>query len=310
MAEDVGPCDEFTYFPLLPCEIRLKIWKLSSETPRLLPSPPAPGLLVSHEARDVYLKANSPCFSRHLGKRRNPVSFPLSSEANFAQDILFFGPFKESCTWHKYEAWSQPFSVYLVEGAEDKIQHLAVRYFWNILPGLWGSLHRGHELEDRLLEMKGLKTLTIAIDDTNYSTWDREEHWSVYQQVGWNSPLQELQVKQSDDLWGYKNDIHEFLLKMEQIHPLYKAPMLKFARINYTYGGLGDCWADDDDDDDDDDMEAIDLSVSPFIFPSSAKDKEDMSPVERKMGLSASYSKCCFDSILMKESFEGVNATV
>jgi hypothetical protein len=205
----------------------------------------------------------------------------------------------------------QPFSVYLVEGAEDKIQHLVVRYFWNILPGLWGSLHRGHELEDRLLEMKGLKTLTIAIGDTNYSTWDREEHWSVYQQVDWNSPLQELQVKQSDDLWGYKNDIHEFLLKMEQIHPLYKAPMLKFARINYTYGGLGDCWADDDDDDDDDDdMEATDLSVSPFVFPSSAKGKEDMSPVERKMGLSASYSKCCFDSILMKESFEGINATV
>ena len=35
-----------------------------------------------------------------------------------------------------------------------------------------GSRHRAHELEDRLLEMKGLKTLTIVIDDTDYSQWD------------------------------------------------------------------------------------------------------------------------------------------
>jgi hypothetical protein len=298
MAEEVEPCDEFTYFPLLPCEIRLKIWKLSI-TPRLLPSPPAPGLLVSHEARDIYLKAHSPCFSRHLGKRRNPISFPLSSQANFAHDILFFGQFKESCTWHKYEAWSQHFSIYLVEGAEDKIQHLAIRYFFNF---------GGRELEDRLLEIKGLKTLTIAVDDTDYSKWDREEHWSLYQQVDWNSPLQELQVMQGDDLWGYKNDIHQSLLKMEQYYPWYKAPKLKFARINYTYGDLGDCWADDDDDDD---LEAMDRSVSPLIFPSSAKDKKgDSSPVERNMGLSASYSKCCFDSILMEESLKGANATI
>jgi hypothetical protein len=54
--------------------------------------------------------------------------------------------------------------------------------------------------------MKGLKTLTIAIDDTDYSKWDREEHWSVHQQVDWNSPLQELQVRQGDDHWGFKND--------------------------------------------------------------------------------------------------------
>jgi hypothetical protein len=288
MAEEVEPCEEFTYFPLLPCEIRLKIWKLSiPEAPRLLPSPLAPGLLVSHEARDVYLKAYSPCFSRHLGKRRNPVSFPLSSQANFAHDILFFGQFKESCTWHKYEAWSQPFSVYLVEGAADKIQHLAVRYFWNFVPTLWDSQHRRSEPEDRLLEMKGLKTLTIAIDNTDYSKWNREEHWSVYQQVDWNSPLQELQVKQGDDLWGYKNDIHEFLLKMEHSNPLYKAPVLKFARINHTYGGLGDCWAEDDEEEDD--LEAVDLSVSPLVFSSSAKNKEDYKlPVERKMSLSAS----------------------
>lgn len=63
------------------------------------------------------------------------------------------------------------------------IQHLAVRYFWNLDTTLWDWQHHGRELEDRLLEMKGLKTLTIAINDTDYSKWDREEHWSMYQQV-------------------------------------------------------------------------------------------------------------------------------
>jgi hypothetical protein len=133
----------------------------------------------------------------------------------------------------------------------------------------------------------------------------------VYQQVDWNSPLQELQVRQSDDLWGYKNDIHGFLLKMEESYHLYKAPMLKFARINYTYGGLADCWAEDEDEEEDDDLEAVDLSVSPLVFSSSAKDKgDDKLPVERKMGLLASYIKCCFDSILMEESSKRVNATI
>jgi hypothetical protein len=34
---------------------------------------------------------------------------------------------------------------------------------------------------------------------------------------------------------------------METLNPGHKAPELKFARINYTYGGLKDCWIKDDD---------------------------------------------------------------
>ncbi len=88
--------------------------------------------------------------------------------------------------------------------------------------------------------------------------------------------------------------------------------MLKFARINHAYGGLEDCWAEDDEEeDDDDDLEAVALSVSPLVFSSSAKDKEDdKSPVGRKMGIPASYSKCCFDSILMEESSKRDNTTI
>jgi hypothetical protein len=87
--------------------------------------------------------------------------------------------------------------------------------------------------------------------------------------------------------------------------------MLKFARINYTYSGLADCWAEDGEEEEDDDLEAVDLSVSPLVFSSSAKDKgDDKLPVERKMGLLASYIKFCFDSILMEESSQRVNATI
>ena len=53
MEEAVKMCDEFSYFSFLPTEIRLKIWKLSIlDTPRLLPLPAVPGLLVSRVLRD------------------------------------------------------------------------------------------------------------------------------------------------------------------------------------------------------------------------------------------------------------------
>jgi hypothetical protein len=40
--------------------------------------------------------------------------------------------------------------------------------------------------------------LTIAIDNTDYGRWDAEEHWSAYQQIDWNSPLQEFEMKKGD----------------------------------------------------------------------------------------------------------------
>jgi hypothetical protein len=102
-----------------------------------------------------------------------PVSFPLSTQANFAHDILFFGEFKENCAWHTSELWGLPFSEYLVEGALEQIGHLAVRSIYYY--GIFCLESRG-----RLLEMKGLKTLTIAVDDTDYGRWNGQEHWSVY----------------------------------------------------------------------------------------------------------------------------------
>jgi hypothetical protein len=226
---------EFTCFPLLPAEIRLKIWKLSiPDTARLLPSPPVPGLLVSHEARSVYIKAYSPCFRLRLGAGIMPPSLSgfLSNQANFDKDTLFFGDFYHDCSWHKYEIWSEQFSRYLVEGAVEKIQHLAVRYFCT-----WSEHTR-----DRLLELKGLKPLTIAVDHTDYNKWEEDEHWSVSQRINWDAPLQEIVIREGDGQWAYMSGIQKFLHGLEYYFPGYKAPELQFARIIYTYGGLKDCW--------------------------------------------------------------------
>jgi hypothetical protein len=58
---------------------------------------------------------------------------------------------------------------YLVEGASEKIQHFAIRcVLVNFIP---------------IKKMKGLKTLTIAIDGTNYRKWTGDEYWGLCQQV-------------------------------------------------------------------------------------------------------------------------------
>lgn len=121
---------------------------------------------------------------------------------------------------------------YLVEGAVEKIQHLAVRYFCT-----WSEHTR-----DRLLELKGLKTLKIAVDHTEYNEWKEDEHWSVYQRINWDAPLQEIVIREGDSQWTYLSGIQKFLHGLEYYFPGYKAPELKFVRIIYTYGGLKDCW--------------------------------------------------------------------
>jgi len=235
MTRESKRCVEFTCFPLLPTEIRLKIFEFSiPDTPRLLPSPPVPGLLVSHEARSVYTKAYSPCFQPLLGAGTlaPSVSGFLSKQANFDHDILFFGEFFPDCSWHKHEIWSQPFAKYLVDGAAEKIQYLAVRYFCT-----WS-----HDAAHRLLQMKALKTLTIAIDETKYYKWEGDEHWSVSQQVNWGFPLQEMEVREGDEQRQFKSQIQRHLEQIELYYPGYKAPKLKFARMLYTFSGLDNCW--------------------------------------------------------------------
>lgn len=74
-----------------------------------------------------------------------------------------------------------------------------------------------------------MKTLTIAVNDTDYGRWDGDEHWSLYQPVDWDSLLEEFEVKEGDDQWGYMEGIQRFLREMETLNSGYKAPKLKFC---------------------------------------------------------------------------------
>jgi 2EXR family len=278
MTQESKPDEEFTYFPLLPTEIRLRIWKLSIPyTSRLLPSPPVAGLLLNHESREVYLKAYTPCFQTDIKRKMKPTPFPLSTNANFAHDMLFFGEFSENCAWHKYEIWNQPFAEYLVKGALEQIEHLAVRYIDYHFSGL-------QDTRDRLFELKALKTLTIAVDDTDYRKWDGEEHWSNYQQIDWDAPLLEYEVKKSDGQWEYMNGIQRFLLGLEMQYGGYKAPELKFARINYTYGGLKDSWV------------GVGGGYDQIQAYCEEENVEKEVVAQWRMACSESYNRCCLPS--------------